>query len=79
MQKNVTRGICNIKNKNRFLPNNHEERPSTIFQNVYEHLRSRGTEVVIIGCTDIRVDFSAENTIDSLEVMADAIMKSNSL
>ncbi|MDR2628802.1 MAG: amino acid racemase [Puniceicoccales bacterium] len=37
MQKEVTRGIVNVKNKNRFLPDDHSDRPKNIFQNVYEH------------------------------------------
>ncbi|MDR2835051.1 MAG: amino acid racemase [Bacteroidales bacterium] len=73
-QKEVTRGICNMKNKNRFLEDNHPDRPQTIFSNLYNHLIEKGAEIVIMGCTDIRVDFNKENTIDSLEILVNKII-----
>jgi len=75
IQKDVTRGICNIKNTNRFAEDGNPERPKTIFENVYNHLIDKGAETVIIGCTDIRVDFTHENTIDSLEALANTLYK----
>lgn len=80
-QKEVTLGICNIKNKNRFLDEDNPQRPNNIFRKIVEHLYDKGAEKIIIGCTDIRVDFFDENTIDSLEVLSDIIIElhSNSL
>jgi aspartate racemase len=75
VQKEVTKGICNTKNKKRFLEKNNPEHPNYIFNKIVEHLYSKGAEKIIIGCTDIRVDFFDENTIDSLEVLANTIIK----
>ena len=72
-QKEITRGICNIKNSNRFLDDSHPDRPKNIFTGVYNYLIDKGADVVIAGCTDIRVDFKHENTIDSLEILTDKI------
>lgn len=72
-QKEVTRGICNVKNSNRFNEINHVDRPYTIFSDVYKHLIECGADLVITGCTDIRVDFCYGNTIDSLEVLVSKI------
>jgi aspartate racemase len=73
-QKEVTRGICNIKNSCRFLPKNHPDRPFSIFKEVCKHLFDRDAHIIIIGCTDIRVDFKSKNTIDSLEVLAQCVI-----
>jgi aspartate racemase len=73
-QYEITRGICNIKNKNRFLEENHPEKPKIIFSKVYEHLLAKGAETIISGCTDIRVDFNHTNVIDSLEELAKTII-----
>ena len=79
MQSEVTRGIINIKNSNRFSGFTDSERPRVIFQNVCRHLQKNGADVVVSGCTDISVDFSGEecsvNFIDSLEVLVDIIFK----
>jgi aspartate racemase len=75
IQKEVTRGICNIKNISRFLPIDHPDRPFVIFTKVCKHLFEKGSQLIIIGCTDIRVDFKAENTIDSLEILARCILE----
>jgi len=77
MQSEVTRGIVNIKNINRFSGLTDSERPRTIFKNVSMHLQENGADVVVSGCTDIRVDFSGKDCaislIDSLEVLVDVI------
>ncbi len=78
-QKQTTKGIVNIKNKNRFKNKNNIERPSFIFKNVCRHLKHRGAEIIISGCTDIRVDFSPKDfidikIIDSLEVLSDTVL-----
>jgi aspartate racemase len=78
MQKEVTRGICNVKNACRFLPEWHKDRPQNIFQNICDSLITRGAEMIVLGCTDIRVDFTYRRDnicIDSLEVLADAILE----
>jgi aspartate racemase len=76
-QQRVTQGICNIKNKHRFEELESIERPRFIFEEVYKHLISKGAEVVIMGCTDIRVDYKANhpNVVDSLEVLAKRIVE----
>ncbi len=77
MQSEVTRGIINIKNMNRFSSLTDPERPKGIFKNVCKHLKESGADVVVSGCTDIRVDFSGKDCeiklIDSLEVLVDVI------
>ena len=77
MQSEVTRGIINIKNMNRFSGLTDSERPRAIFKNVCMHLQENGADVVVSGCTDIRVDFSGKDCeislIDSLEVLVDVI------
>lgn len=74
IQKLVTKGICNIKNTNRFKDSNDIERPCNIFTEIHDYLISEGSQIVIMGCTDIRVDYIPPvDTIDSLEVLADRI------
>jgi aspartate racemase len=77
MQKELTKGIVNIKNKNRFKELTDPERPNFIFKRVCAHLQESGADVVISGCTDIRVDFSGKDcevkVVDSLEVLVDLI------
>lgn len=74
-QKLVTKGICNIKNKSRFENILSEERPKNIFNKVKTHLIDKGVEKVIMGCTDIRVDYFDDDNIDSLEVLKELILK----
>ena len=76
-QKLVTTGICNIKNIHRFDDINSEQRPQNIFTKVKEHLIKKGAEVVIVGCTDIRVDYFEKDNIDSLEVLKNMILLKN--
>lgn len=73
-QKLVTKGICNIKNMHRFDIKNSIERPNFIFRQVKNHLRKAGAEIVIIGCTDIRVDYYEKGNIDSLEILKKIII-----
>jgi len=77
MQREVTRGICNTKNTSRFLPDDHPDRPRNIFGRICEYLFERSADLVIVGCTDIRVDFKTENkkVVDSLEVLAKCIVE----
>lgn len=75
-QQRITQGICNVKNKHRFDSLNSSERPQFIFEEVYQHLMNKGSEIVIMGCTDIRVDYKSNhaNVVDSLEVLANKIV-----
>lgn len=57
-QKRVTQGICNIKNIHRFDREDSNERPKNIFKEIREHLVANGAQRVIMGCTDIRVDYN---------------------
>lgn len=74
MQNFVTKGICNIKNSHRFDDINSKERPNYIFKQVCNYLYEQGAQKIIIGCTDIRVDYFDENTIDSLETLKNKII-----
>lgn len=80
-QKLVTKGICNVKNTHRFGPLDSEERPQHIFDTVYQHLIDKGAEVVIMGCTDIRVDYVTDktNVIDSLTILSERICSLNNI
>jgi len=73
-QKLVTKGICNVKNVHRFDDINSFEKPCNIFKKVKEHLINKGADVVIMGCTDIRVGYFEEDNIDSLEILKDIII-----
>lgn len=76
LQKNITRGICNIKNKSRLLPEDNPDRPRNIFTNIASDMFEAGADLLIIGCTDIRVDFQCPHgAIDSLEVLAQCITR----
>lgn len=72
-QQEVTRGICNIKNSNRFKEDFSTDRPKNIFAKVSNHLIQKKADIILIGCTDIRVDYFNPNSIDSLEVLAKKI------
>ena len=74
-QKLVTKGICNTKNINRFTIEDNEENPVNCFKKTKRHLLSLGAEVIISGCTDIRVTYSEEENIDSLEILKRQILK----
>ena len=72
-QKIVTKGICNVKNRNRFTNSDDTENPIRLFELVKQHLINKGAESVILGCTDIRVAYN-NNCLDSLEILADKII-----
>lgn len=74
-QKLVTKGICNIKNLHRFDDEFSDENPDKIFKKVKKHLIENGADVVITGCTDIRVSYFEEDNIDSLELLKSAIIR----
>lgn len=79
-QEELTRGIVNVKNKNRFKCVTDVDRPHFIFKNICLHLYNQGAELIIAGCTDIRVDFSPIDfqnikIIDSLEVLCQALWR----
>jgi aspartate racemase len=79
IQKEVTRGICNIKTASRFFSESHPDRPKTIFNNVCNYLVDSGAEIIISGCTDIAVDFLPTDykrvvIVDSLLVLANSII-----
>lgn len=76
----VTRGICNAKNTKRYQPITDAESPSFCFSKVSDWFKAQGCDVIVAGCTDIRNVYHMESTeeckyIDSLEVLADAILK----
>ncbi len=80
-QKLVTLGICNSKNKSRFTDvTQTKEHPNNCFYEVYRYLiDEEKCDSVVGGCTDIRNVFSPDNTdgnyVDSLEVLADALIE----
>lgn len=81
-QKIVTQGICNAKNKKRFLPVDDVEHPYYLFSEVIKHLKGKGVDCIVAGCTDIRnVFYPSSNIIgkigyiDCLEVLADSIIE----
>jgi len=80
MQKLVTLGICNAKNTNRYAPES-EEYPEKLFTKVCDHLVDQGVDCIVSGCTDINNVFFPQKyknirVIDSLEVLADSIVRS---
>lgn len=79
LQSLVTKGICNAKNMNRYLPVTNAENPSHCFSTVCDWFEAQGCDTIIAGCTDIRKVFFPQitdkfNYIDSLEVLADSII-----
>lgn len=78
----VTSGICNAKNRKRFLDKKNVEHPYTLFSRVVSHLKQKGVDCILAGCTDIRNVFTPSESllggveyVDCLEVMADTIIK----
>lgn len=83
-QKLVTRGICNAKNSERYTNINNANNPSFCFTKVTKHLIERGVDCIIAGCTDINNVFNKPSDLlnglaylDSLEVLADCIVRRN--
>lgn len=82
MQKLVTKGICNAKDKIRFTePEKEEFHPANCFARVCRHLvEAHGVDTIIAGCTDISNVFRSKQCresclyIDSLDVLADEIV-----
>lgn len=77
-QKMVTRGICGVKDSSRFVPLSDPERPRNLWKSVCQHLSQRGADLIILGCTDIAVDWETDvftdvPVINSLMILADAI------
>lgn len=76
-QRLVTKVICDVKNKSRFLSASNSESA----RNLLCRLVQASGHPVIFGCTDIRVALNAEEplpekvSIDSLEVLADCIVR----
>lgn len=77
----VTNGICNAKNRKRFLDKNDAEHPYSLFSRVVSHLRQKDVDCILAGCTDIRNVFAPTEAflggaeyVDCLEVMADIII-----
>ncbi len=80
LQTIVTKGICNAKNTKRFLPISHKDNPHFCFSQVCDWFEAQGCDTIVAGCTDIRNIFFRKSTIqlnyiDSLEVLADAVLK----
>ena len=80
LQTLVTKGICNSKNTNRYLPASDSENPAHCFSLVCDWFEQQGCDTIVAGCTDIRNVFYKQSTasvnyIDSLEVLADAIIE----
>lgn len=77
----VTKGICNAKNKNRYLDVSDKEHPSNYFFPVCQEFMEMGADCVIAGCTDISnvfaPSFSNVGYIDSLDVLADFIVNNH--
>lgn len=76
-QRLVTKTICNVKNKSRFLPPDDPSAPA----NLLRRLIDQADHPVILGCTDLRVAFESGEklpngvAVDSLEVLANAIVE----
>lgn len=78
-QKLVTKVICAVKTKARFLPSNSPEHPHAILRDLLAHANAP----VVFGCTDIRIAYAPDEqldegvVVDSLETLADVIVASN--
>jgi aspartate racemase len=79
-QSLITKAIVNIKSSRRFSPTDSENRPRNTFQEVVNSFQNQGCDAIILGCTDIAVDFSVQNNhnmvyFDSLQILADSIFQ----
>ena len=76
-QRLVTKVICDVKNKARFLARDDEGSPARLLERLVGEVKAP----VILGCTDLRVAFGPEEplpaavAVDSLEALADAIVR----
>ena len=76
-QRLVTKVICDVKNKSRFLPPEDDASPRHLLAKLVGEAR----HPVILGCTDLRVAFRSTEVlpgnvaVDSLESLADAIIQ----
>lgn len=76
-QKLVTKVICDVKNKARFLPPSDASSPISILKG----LITTASAPVILGCTDLRVAYAPDDevdehvAVDSLESLADAVIE----
>lgn len=82
-QKLVTQGICNAKNKNRYLNVLNKEHPFFCFSTVCHELEEMGVDCIVAGCTDISNVFTPANHkswcyVDSLMVLAECIVANHS-
>ena len=74
-QRLVTKVICDVKNKSRFIPADNESSP----HNLLVRLVCQAEAPVILGCTDLRIAFNSEEAmprnvvIDSLEALSESI------
>ena len=74
-QRLVTKVICDVKNKSRFLSPDDDASPRNLLLKLVQLSR----HPVILGCTDLRVAFAPDDSlpegvaIDSLEVLADRL------
>lgn len=80
LQTIVTKGICNSKSTKRYLPKSADENPAHCFSSVCDWFEKQGCDTIVAGCTDIRRVYYRQSTasvnyIDSLEVLADAIIE----
>ena len=76
-QQLVTKAICNVKNIHRFDDFSSPENPKNIFSQIESHLKKQGAELIIMGCTDIRVAYYNKENIDSVEVLKNLIIKNS--
>jgi aspartate racemase len=74
-QRKITQGICNIKKAyHKLLPINDKERPYLLFMDAAQSLFNAGAEIIILGCTEIPLDFTQDGlpdfpVIDTIEVL----------
>ena len=76
-QRLVTKVICDVKSKSRFLPSSDAASP----RDLLSKLVNSAQHPVILGCTDLRMAFGSAEVlpsniaVDSLEALADAVVR----
>ena len=70
-QRLVTKVICDVKNKSRLLPAGHPDHPGMLLSRLIDS----ASAPVILGCTDLSLADSKGFLVDSLETLADAIVR----